>query len=183
MNDKKIIELLFARSQSALTHLQSRFGKYCHSIAYNVLGNDFDAQECVNDTYMRVWDSIPPNKPKDLSVYIGRIARNVSLNRKKQNNAGKRNSSADLAIDELEEMICDRSMDFSDGVFIKQALNSFLENLSTKDRRIFIQRYWYAYSIKEIAESAGIEENNVRVKLHRLRDDLKKHLEKEGIAI
>ena len=183
MNDKKIIELLFARSQIALVHLQSKFGKYCHTIAYNVLGNDFDAQECVNDTYMRVWDSIPPNQPKNLSVYIGRIARNVSLNRKKQNNAQMRNSSADLVIDELEEMISNESGDFSDNVFIKQAINSFLEKLSDKDRRIFIQRYWYAYSIKEIADSVGRDENYVRVKLHRLRDDLKKHLEKEGVDL
>lgn len=183
MNDKKIIELLFARSQTAISHLQKKFGKYCHTIAYNILGNELDAQECVNDTYMRVWDSIPPNQPNDLSVYVGRIARNVSLNRQKQNKSLKRNSSADLAIDELEEMISGEGGDFSENVFTKQAINSFLEKLSVKDRRIFIQRYWYAYSIKEIADSVGREENYVRVKLHRLRDDLRKHLEKEGINV
>lgn len=183
MNDQKIIEMLFARSEAALKHLQSKFDKYCHTIAYNVLGNDFDAQECVNDTYMRVWDSIPPNRPKNLSVYIGRIARNVSINRKKKNYAQKRNSSADLVVDELEEIIADESRDFTDNIFIKQAINSFLEKLSTKDRRIFIQRYWYAYSVKEISDALGKDENYVNVKLFRLRADLKKHLEKEGIDL
>ena len=94
-----------------------------------------------------------------------------------------RNSSADLVIDELEEMISNETLDFYDNVFIRQAINSFLEKLSDKDRRIFIQRYWYAYSIKEIADSVGRDENYVRVKLHRLRDDLKKHLEKEGVDL
>ena len=183
MNDKKIIELLFARSQTVLVHIQRKFGKYCHTIAYNILGNDFDAQECVNDTYMRVWESIPPNRPEDLSTYIGRIARNVSLNRKKKNSAKKRNSSADLAIDELDEMITDMACDFTDSVFMKQAINSFLEKLPVKDRRIFIQRYWYAYSIKEIAEDSGRNENYVKVKLHRLREEFKCHLEKEGIDL
>ena len=181
MNDKKIIEMLFARSEAALTHLQNKFDKYCHAIAYNVLGNDFDAQECVNDTYLRVWNSIPPQNPDDLSVYIGRLARNVSLNRLKQNFADKRNSCADLVLDELSEIISDNAQDISDKIFVRQAIDSFLEKLSTKDRRIFVQRYWYAYSVKSIAERMGKDENYVSVKLHRLRADFKKHLEKEGI--
>ena len=183
VNDQKIIEMLFARSESALTYLQNKFEKYCHTIAYNILGNDFDAQECVNDTYLRVWNSIPPDKPKNLSAYIGHIARNVSIDLLKRNRAKKRGSSAELVLEELSEIISDESQDFSDAVFMRQAINSFLENLPTKDRRMFVQRYWYAYSVKTIAESIGRDENYVNVKLHRLRSDFKKHLEKEGIDL
>lgn len=183
MNDQKIIEMLFARSEAALTHLKNKFEKYCHTIAYNVLGNDFDAQECVNDTYLRVWNSIPPDQPKNLSVYLGHVTRNISIDRMRKNNAKKRNSSADLVLDELSEIITDETRDFSDTLFIKQAINSFLNKLSTKDRRIFVQRYWYAYSVKTIADNICRDENYVSVKLHRLRADFKKHLEKEGIEI
>ena len=96
MNDQKIIEMLFERSEAALTHLQSRFGKYCHTISYNILGNDFDAQECVNDTYLSVWNSIPPDRPKNLSVYVGHITRNISINLLIKNSTKKHASSADL---------------------------------------------------------------------------------------
>lgn len=181
MNDQKIIEMLFERSEAALTHLQSRFGKYCHTISYNILGNDFDAQECVNDTYLSVWNSIPPDRPKNLSVYIGHITRNISINLLIKNSTKKHASSADLVLDELAEIVSDDTSDFSDSVFIKQAIKSFIDKLSAKDRRIFIQRYWYSYSTRAIAESLGKDENYVYVKLSRLRADLKKHLDKEGI--
>lgn len=183
MNDQKIIEMLFARSEAAIAHLQSKFEKYCHTIAYNVLGNDFDANECVNDTYLRVWNSIPPDQPKDLSAYMGHVTRNISIDRMRKNNAAKRNSSADIVLDELSDIVSDSAADVADTVILRQAINSFLSKLSTKDRRVFVQRYWYAYSVKTIADHMGRDENYVSVKLHRLRAEFKKHLEKEGIAI
>ena len=183
MNDQKIIELLFARSQEAIKHLENKFGKYCHSIAYNITGNDQDAKECVNDTYLKVWDTIPPKRPEKLSVYLGHIARNISIDRIKKNRAQKRNSTSELVLEEILEIVSNESEDFSDTVFIKQAINSYLKKLSTRDRRIFIQRYWYSYSIKEIADSCGQNENFVKVKLCRLRADLKEHLTKEGIEL
>ena len=183
MNDQKIIEMLFARSEAALAHLQSKFEKYCNTIAYNVLGNDFDAKEYVNDTYLRIWNSIPPDQPRDLSVYIGHITRNISIDRMRKNNARKRGSSADLVLDELSDVVSDNAIDIADAVIMRQVINSFLSNLSTKDRRIFVQRYWYAYSVKTIADHMGRDENYVSVKLQRLRADFKKHLEKEGVEI
>ena len=183
MEDKRIIDMLFARSESALSQIQKQFGAYCMAIAQNVLGNDSDAQECVNDTYLRVWESIPPNHPKNLSVYIGRIARNISLNRLKRNLAQRRNSSADLVLEELSDIVSDTGQEFSDSVLMKMAINSFLEKLSAKDRKIFMQRYWYMYSINDIAGSIGKDENYVSVKLHRLRAEFKTHLEKEGIEL
>lgn len=181
MNDQKIIDLLFDRSEVALGHLQTKFGKYCHTIAYNVLGNESDAQECVNDAYLSVWNSIPPDRPKNLAVYIGHITRNISVNLMIKNSTKKRGSCADLVLDELAEIVTDDSSDFSDSVFIKQAIKSFIEKLSAKDRRIFIQRYWYSYSVEAIANSLDRDENYVYVKLSRLRASFKKHLEKEGI--
>lgn len=183
VEDKRIIDMLFARSESALSQIQKQFGAYCMAIAQNVLGNDSDAQECVNDTYLRVWESIPPNHPKNLSVYIGRIARNISLNRLKRNLAQRRNSSADLVLEELSDIVSDTGQEFSDSVLMKMAINSFLEKLSAKDRKIFMQRYWYMYSINDIAGSIGKDENYVSVKLHRLRAEFKTHLEKEGIEL
>jgi len=183
MNDQKIIELLFARSEVALTHLQSKFEKYCHTVAYNILGNDFDAKECVNDTYLRVWNSIPPDKPRSLLAYVSRITRNISIDRLKRDKAKKRNSSADLVLEEIAQIVSDDSGDFSDAVFMRQAIDSFLEKLSTNDRRMFVQRYWYAYSVKTIADNIGRDENYVNVKLFRLRSEFKKHLEKEGIDV
>ena len=183
MKDSKIIELLFARSQEAIAELQNKFGKYCHTVAYNILGNYHDAQECVNDTYLRVWNSIPPNKPSNLPVYIGHITRNVSIDMYKKNSAQKRDSYAVAALDELEEIVSGDDRDFSDAVFMRQAINSFLKSLPTRDRDIFVQRYWYSYSVKTIAENMGKDENYVNVKLFRLRSDFKKHLEKEGIEL
>ena len=183
MEDQDILDKFYDRSEDAITLSLDRYGNYCGSIAGNILGSLEDAQECVNDTYLRVWNSIPPDQPKNLLAYMGHITRNLSIDKVKKNNAVKRNSSADLVLDELSEIITDETRDFSDTVFMRQAINSFLEKLPAKDRRIFVQRYWYAYSVKTIADSIGRDENYVSVKLFRLRADFKKHLEKEGIDI
>ncbi len=183
MNDNQIVEMLFLRSETALSSVQNKYGKYCYQIAYNVLGNDSDAQECVNDTYLRVWQSIPPNQPKNLLAYIGRIARNLSLDRLRKNSAQKHRSSATVILEEVSDIVSDGYRDFSDDVFAKIAINSFLEKLPAKDRKIFVQRYWYSYSAKDIAEYIGKDEYFVNVKLARLRAKLKVHLEKEGIEL
>ena len=183
MEDIQIIDLYWARSESAITETDKKYGKYCYYIAYNILYSNEDTEECVNDTYMQVWQSIPPNKPADLSAYIGCITRNLSLNRLKKNLSQKRRSNTDIVLEELSEIISEETADFTDSVFIKNAINSFLAGLSARDRRIFVQRYWYMYSTREIAACIGKDENFVNVRLFRLRESLKKHLEKEGIAL
>ena len=183
VENNRIIEMLFARSEEAIRNIQSKFGKYCYTIAYNVLNSDADAKECVNDTYMQVWQSIPPNRPADLSAYIGCITRNLSRNRLKRDLSQKRRSNTDIVLDELSEIISEETADFTDSVFIKDAINSFLAKLSSRDRRIFVQRYWYMYSTREIAAGIGKDENFVNVRLFRLRESLKKHLEGEGISL
>lgn len=182
MNDKQIVDMLFSRSEAALSTVQSKYGKYCHQVAYNILGNHSDAEECVNDTYLRVWQSIPPNRPDNLLAYVARIARNLSLDRLRKNSKLK-NSSAKIIMEEVSDIVSDSSRDFSDDLFAKIAINSFLEKLPARDRKVFVQRYWYSYSAKDIAEGIGKDEYYVNVKLARLRAKLKIHLEKEGIYL
>ena len=176
MEDAKIIELYFRRSEEAIVQTDKKYGKYCYTIAYNILGNVLDSQECVNDTYLKVWETIPPARPSKLSVFIGKLARNLSINL-------KRSADADLAYEELDGMISDNAMDIHDKVILKNAVNSFISGLSKRDRKIFIQRYWYMCPSVEIAKELGLSDSFVRVKLFRMRDDFKKHLEKEGITV
>lgn len=183
MEDEKIIELYFARSENAIVQTEKKYGKYCYTIAYNILGNVLDSQECVNDTYLKVWETIPPARPNRLSVFIGKLTRNLSINRLRRANALKRSADADLAYEELDGMISDNAMDIHDKVILKNAVNSFIAGLSKRDRIIFIQRYWYMCPSVDIARELGLSDSFVRVKLFRLRDDFKKHLEKEGVTV
>ena len=183
MEDAKIIELYFRRSEEAIVQTDKKYGKYCYTIAYNILGNVLDSQECVNDTYLKVWETIPPARPSRLSVFIGKLARNLSINRLRRANALKRSADADLAYEELDGMISNNAMDIHDKVILKNAVNSFIAGLSKRDRIIFIQRYWYMCPSVDIAKELGLSDSFVRVKLFRMRDDFKKHLEKEGITV
>ena len=183
MEDAKIIELYFRRSEEAIVQTDKKYGKYCYTIAYNILGNVLDSQECVNDTYLKVWETIPPARPSKLSVFIGKLTRNLSINRLRRANALKRSADADIAYEELDGMISDNAMDIHDKVILKNAVNSFISGLSKRDRIIFIQRYWYMCPSVDIAKELGLSDSFVRVKLFRLRDDFKKHLEKEGVTV
>ena len=183
MEDEKIIELYFARSENAIVQTEKKYGKYCYTIAYNILGNVMDSQECVNDTYLQVWKTIPPARPERLSVFIGKLTRNISINRLRRANALKRSAEADVAFDEIDGMISDDMADVHDKVVLKNAINSFVTGLSKRDRRIFIQRYWYMCPSVDIAKELGVSDSFVRVKLYRLREDFKNYLEKEGVDI
>ena len=183
MEDEKIIELYFARSENAIVQTEKKYGKYCYTIAYNILGNVMDSQECVNDTYLQVWKTIPPARPERLSVFIGKLTRNISINRLRRANALKRSAEADVAFDEIDGMISDDMTDVHDKVVLKNAINSFVTGLSKRDRKIFIQRYWYMSPSVDIAKELGVSDSFVRVKLYRLRKDFKNYLEKEGVDI
>lgn len=184
MEDKAIVELYFARSQCALEETQKKYGRYCNTIAYNILSSAEDAAECVNDAYMKAWGSIPPQNPENLAAYIGKLTRNTALNRLREGKTKKRGeSNMPASLDELCECIPDGSGDMSDEIAMRNAVNGFLRSLPEKTRVIFMQRYWYFLSVKEIARGAGITAAGVSLTLSRTRKKLKEYLEREGIII
>lgn len=185
MEDSKIIDLYFERSQSAIKETHEKYGHYCHTVAYNVLYSYEDAEECVNDTYLRAWKSIPPHRPLRLGAFLGKITRNLALDRYDARTAKKRSGAVEVALEEISECVPDShgEQDESDGGVLRDAINSFLASLPRRTRIIFMQRYWYLSSISEISASLGISESNVKVILMRTRKKFKEYLEKEEIFI
>ena len=186
MDDKQIIDLFLNRSEKAIAEVRKKFGRYCHYISYNILHNDEDAEGCVNDTFIKVWQSIPPNNPKHLAAFIGKITRNLSLDRYEKYNAKKRGGGQlESAFDELRDCLpgTDNTTNIADDIILKEALNKFLWSLPIQIRKIFIRRYWYMSTIKEISSDFNISESKTKMVLMRTRNSLKNFLEKEGIVV
>ncbi len=186
MDDSKIIELYMDRSEQAISETSKKYGRYCHYIAYSILQNDADSEECVNDTYLRAWNSIPPKHPNRLQTFLGKITRNLSLNKWEKLSAEKRGDGQPLLIlDELTECIPadEDTAQTVENMVIRDVLNRFLDDLPTETRKIFVRRYWYMSSVKEIAEEYGLSQSKVTVTLFRTRGKLKTVLEKEGITL
>ena len=184
MDDKQIVDLFFERNENAISETEKKYSRYLNYIAANILPLKEDCEECVNDTYLRLWSSIPPAKPDNLKSYAGTITRNLALDRHDRNTAQKRSGGTELVYDEIAECLPDTSgQDLTDSLSLKNAINKFLGSLSQGKRVVFMQRYWYLSSVKEIAEINGLSENNVKTTLMRLRAKLKKFLEKEGINV
>ena len=186
MKDNEIINLYWNRDEAAITATADTYGNYCYSIAYNILYNNEDAEECVNDTWMNAWKSIPPHRPNRLSTYLGRITRNLSLNRYKLLTTQKRGKGqVALALAELEECVPSQTdMDqIADEMVLVSAIETFLREQSRTERNIFVGRYWYLYSIRDLATAYRMSESKVASLLHRMRNKLKLHLEKEGISL
>lgn len=186
MDDSKIIELYNARSEDAIAETSKKYGRYCYSIAYNILHSNEDSEECVNDTYLRAWNVIPPQKPDPLSVFLGRITRNLSLDRWRRKTSEKRGGGEiPLALDELAE--CIPSLDDHEQALEKLALTEiidrFLGSLPTEKRKIFVRRYWHLSPVKEIAADFGFSVSKVKMILMRTREELRKYLAKEGVNI
>ena len=178
MDDSLIIELFFERSEKALSELSSKYGGVCMKIAQNVLNNYQDAEECVNDTYLGVWNTIPPKKPNSLCAYVCIIARNISINRYKYNSNKKRNNIYDVCISELEDDISsnDRAEDRFEISELSRLIDDFLDTLDTTNQMLFIRRYWFLDSIETLALMSKLSVGTVRTRLSRLRDTLKKYL-------
>lgn len=181
MDDRKIVEMFFSRDEQAIEESQKQYGKLCHYIANNILNSPLDAQECVNDTLLRAWNSIPPNEPDRLGAYLSKIARNVAIDRYNAQKSDKRaaNDGA-IALSELEGILPD-SDSIIDTVILKECINSFLRSLTKGKRGIFIQRYFYNAPIKEIATIHQMSESNIKVILLRLRHAFEKHIKKYGL--
>lgn len=185
MDDSEIIELFFERSEKAISELSSKYGGVCMKIAQNVLNNNQDAEECVNDTYLGVWDSIPPKKPDSLYAYVCRIARNISINRYKYNSGKKRNSAYDVCISELEKDISSKEtaedrLELSE---LSHFIDDFLDTLNETNQMLFVRRYWYLDSIQTLAKMSQLSAVAVRTRLSRLRETLKQYLKIRGVDV
>lgn len=183
--DDEIVSMYHARDEQAIGESARKYGRYCHSIAYAILQNDQDAEECVNDTYVRAWESMPPHKPSRLSTYLGKLTRNLSISRHRHAHADKRWSGSDAVYDEMAECLpdTDASGELSDEIALRDAINSFLASLPNRTRVVFMQRYWYFCPIAAIARDMSMSESDVKVTLMRTRNRFREHLEKEGIVL
>lgn len=186
MDDGKIVQLYWDRDEQAVPATADKYGNYCASIARNILGSQEDAEECVNDTYLCAWNSMPPHRPKILSVFLGKLTRNVSLNRYKYDTAEKRGGGeVPVVLDEIAELVSgtdsvEREVDRGELV---SAIDAFLERLPADRRSMFVCRYWYFDSVSSIASRFGITENHVSVTLNRLRFKLRHDLLERGFDL
>ncbi len=184
MEDAQIVDLFFARSEQAIQETDRKYGHFCFKIAWNILSNREDAEESVSDTYLAAWKHIPPTRPRQLSAFLARITRHICLDRWRRRSADKRGGGeACLALDELEE--CVAGSDTAEGTLrrreLEAALNRFLEGLPEEERVLFVSRYWYLRSVKEISEGTGLSLSSVKTRLFRTRNKLRFYLEKEDL--
>ena len=182
MEDSKIIELYLERSENAIAETDRKYRKYCYSIAYNILHNSGDSEEVINDTYLGAWNSIPPNVPKVLQTFLGRIARNISLKKLRSSNTQKRGGGeVFLVFDEMAELI-PSGQDTENDVETKELahlINTFLKSLPETERRIFVCRYWYFDAIADISDQFGFTPSKIKSMLFRIRKKLLNKLEME----
>ncbi len=185
MEDSQIIALFYERSEQAIEELDRKYGAAVKKTAARILCDRLDAEECVNDAYLGVWNTIPPQRPQALASYVCRIVRNLAVNRYHANTAQKRSGGYELVLDELEECI-PSGMSVETELEAKElgaAISRFLQSLSKEDRFLFVRRYWYADSVTELAALTKGSPNRISVRLFRLREKLRHHLMKEGLLV
>ena len=185
IEDEKIIDLFFNRSEKAIQELDIKYGKVCHKLSYNILNNKQDAEECVNDAYLGAWNAIPPTRPNPLLSYIVKIVRNISLKIYWRKEAAKRSSHYTIALEEIEACIAAPNTVEAeiDARELARSIESFLDTLTTENRVIFMRRYWFADSYKDIAEFMGLSEKNISVRLSRIREKMKQYLIEREVFI
>ena len=186
MDDQQIITLYWQRDERAIPATAETYGSYCFRIAHNILHEPQDAEECLNDVWLRAWNTMPPHRPKFLSAFLGRITRNLALNMYSAKSAQKRGGGEiELVFEELEECVSGSESveDVLAAQALGEALNAFLASMPAKKRKIFLRRYWYADSVAEIAGAMGMTENHVSVTLHRQRAALKLFLTEWGFDL
>ena len=185
IEDEKIIQLFFERSEQAIKELDLKYGKVCHKVSYNILHNRQDAEECVNDAYLGTWNAIPPQRPNPLLTFLCKIVRNLSIMRHHSNTAMKRNSTYDVALEELEGCLASAATVEAEieEDELTRIIDSFLETLSQENRVIFMRRYWFSDTYQQIAERVGITENNAAVRLTRIRKQMKDYLTEREVSL
>ncbi len=186
MKDTEIVDLYWNREERAVFETQKAYGSYCYSIAWHILYSKEDSDECVNDTWLRAWNSIPPKRPERLALFLGTITRNLSLDRWKGKHTMKRGGGEMiLALDELTECVPDRrsTEETVEAAELERLLNEFLYSLPERECNIFLRRYWYVEEYGQIAKRYGMKLNTVKTSLFRTRAKLRKYLEKEGVVL
>ena len=180
MNDQEIIALYFARDEQAIRETDARYGKTCMQVSMNILRSRPDAEECVNDTYLKTWDSIPPARPASLCAFVCRIVRNLSLNRLKELTAAKRSRDLTVSFEELEACI---PMPDEESPALAEELAAFLKTEGETDRALFVGRYWFACSVEELARRTGLTKRAVHMRIFRTRERLRAYLTERGYSV
>lgn len=185
MNDKTIVELYWRRSGDAIAETSRKYGGYCYAIAYNLLSSARDAEECVNDTWQRAWDTMPPQRPGSLRAYLAKITRNLSIDRWRAKRAEKRGRGMDVLLEELEESLpaAPSAEELTEARETARTIERWLDTLSPADRTAFLRRYWYGQRVDRVAAQARCSPNSMAKRLGRLRDGLRRALEQEGINL
>ena len=184
MEDRRLIGLLFARSEQAITALAQRFGRRLYVTAYNILNSREDAEEAVSDTYLAIWNAIPPEQPDPLEGYVYRTGRNIALKKLRFLSAQKRSSQYDISLEELSAVLSGESLEETlDARILGQTIDYFLDTLPKQSRILFLRRYWFGDSIKQLSKDFSLSENTISVRLSRIRTQLKDYLNKEGFFL
>lgn len=185
MEDEKIIEMFFERSEQSIRELDIKYGKVCRKLSYNIVNSRQDAEECVNDAYLGAWNAIPPVKPDPLLTYICKIVRNISLKIYYKKEAAKRNSTYTIVMEEIEACIAgpDTVEAEIEAKELARIIESFLDTLTAENRVIFMRRYWFSDSCKDIAGFVGLSEKNISVRLTRIRQKMKSYLAEREVFV
>lgn len=185
IDDEKIIEMFFERSEQAIRELDIKYGKICHNLSYNIVNNRQDAEECVNDAYLGAWNAIPPVRPNPLLSYIVKIVRNISLKIYWRKEEAKRSGHYTIALEEIEGYIADQKTveDEIEARELARIIGEFLDTLTLENRVIFMRRYWFADSYKDIAEFVGLTEKNISVRLTRIREKMRQYLIEREVLV
>ena len=185
MEDIDIVELFFQRSEEAVAEAQKKYGTFCRKLAMDLLREPRDAEECVNDTWQAAWQTIPPQRPGMLGAYLGRITRNLAISRFRKNTAQMRTEGLTVLLTELEQCVPagQNTESAVEAILLGDYISNWLETLSADDRALFLRRYWFGESLRELAQAAGTGEGHLAQRMYRLRQQLKKALEKEGVIL
>ncbi len=185
MQDNEIVELYFSRNEAAIKETDSKYGALCYRVAYNILGIAEDSEECVNDTYLSVWEKIPPTKPDSLKAFICRITRNISISRYRSSHSKKRYSGMETMLSELRECVPSpyNVSEQADAAQLSQYISSWLDSLSAEDCALFVRRYWFGDSVKALAEKCGTAPEKMSQRMFRLRKSLRAYLEERGVSV
>ena len=183
MEDEKILALYWARDEKAVEETAAKYGRYCYSIAYNILTSREDAEECVNDTYAAAWDAMPPHRPAVLSAFLGKLTRRISIDQWRRRNSEKRGGGeVPLVLEELKDCIAPEgdAQARLEGKLLAEAINGFVGTLPRTEQQVFLCRYWYLDSIESIARQFGFSQSKIKSMLHRTRGKLRTALNREG---